>query len=185
MSNNALMIWVRTGLDTASNRYPVPVLLMLRSSNVATPLMNDRVVVPDNTLPPGLVLKETMTLPEKAGSVLPNGSCAATSTSGLIVVTAVVVVGCCVNPSFVAAACVMVKIALVPAVHVGQSPSTVLIASSVCGPTKSMLTALNVATPAVAVAVAPDRMVPGPEEIVSVTLLLVNPVATLSNASRA
>src|SRR3989442_12419067 len=79
---------------------------MLRSENVATPLTNDTVFVPDSvpgTSSPPFFPIAIVTEPEKVVIVWPRSSSAATCTGGLIVIKGNVVVGCVVNPRCVAA----------------------------------------------------------------------------------
>ena len=76
---------------------------MLRFEYVATPPTAAIVSVPESCPPLGFVPIATVTFPVNAEDVFPNASCAATFTDGLIDSPAVVVVGCCVNASFVGA----------------------------------------------------------------------------------
>src|SRR4051794_27272810 len=84
---------------------------MERLENVATPATADTVVVPDSVPLPGLVPIATVTLAVELVTVLPNASCTATCTAGLIAAPAVVLVGCVVNATFDAAAGVMLNAA--------------------------------------------------------------------------
>src|SRR5882724_11279886 len=83
--------------------YPVPILSILKVANVATPLRAATVVVPDSAPPSGLVPIPAITLPVNPVAVLPCASCTVTCTAGVIVAPAVVLVGCTVNTSWLAA----------------------------------------------------------------------------------
>src|SRR5213076_110565 len=63
---------------------PVPVLLRLKSTNVATPFTAATVVVPLSVLPPGLLPSASVTLPVKLGTGFPAGSGAAISPAGQV-----------------------------------------------------------------------------------------------------
>src|SRR3954469_10369918 len=82
---------------------------MDRLENVATPLTAATVVVPDSVPPPGLVPIATVTLAVELVTVLPNVSCTATCTAGLIAAPAAVFPGCTVKATFEAAAGLMVN----------------------------------------------------------------------------
>src|SRR3954447_7444209 len=77
---------------------------MERLENVATPPTAATVVVPDSVPPPGLVPMATVMLAVELVTVLPNASCTATCTAGLIAAPAVSLVGWAVNATFDAAA---------------------------------------------------------------------------------
>jgi hypothetical protein len=64
--------------------YPVPALSRLRSSNVATPAVAVRVVVPESTAPPGFVPSASVTDPLNPVAVFPKASRTVTSTGGVI-----------------------------------------------------------------------------------------------------
>src|SRR5437868_14794257 len=92
---------------------------MARLENAATPLLVASVVVPVCLPPPGLVPIATVMLALAPVTVLPNASCTATWTCGLIATPAVAAEGWTVNPSLVAAAAVMLKVALVAEARAG------------------------------------------------------------------
>src|SRR2546430_6820552 len=81
--------------------------------NVATPATAATVVVPERVPLPGFAPSATVTLPVKAGSVLPSASSAVTCTAGVIDAPAAVLVGWTLNTSCVAVPAVMVNGALV------------------------------------------------------------------------
>src|SRR5437016_12345644 len=76
---------------------------MLRVENVATPATAATVVVPARAPPPGFVPIAAVTLPLNPVAVLPCASWTVTCTAGVIVAPAVVLVGCTVNTSWLAA----------------------------------------------------------------------------------
>ncbi len=86
---------------------------MLSPGNVATPATAATVVVPERVPLPGFAPSATVTLPVKAGSVLPSASSAVTCRAGVIDAPAAVLLGCVVNTSCVAVPGVMVNAALV------------------------------------------------------------------------
>src|SRR5205809_1078880 len=81
--------------------------------NVATPATAATVVVPERVPLPGFAPSATVTLPVKAGSVLPSASSAVTCKAGVIDAPAAVLVGWTVNISCVAVPGVMVNAQLV------------------------------------------------------------------------
>src|SRR5207247_74011 len=81
----------------------VPVLLRLKSKNVATPLTAATGVVPLSVAPPGLLPAAMLTLPVKLGTGFPSASSARTFTAGLVWWSATVVLGSVLNTSCVAA----------------------------------------------------------------------------------
>src|ERR1051325_5882429 len=91
----------------------VPALLMLSVPRLATPAAAVTVVVPPSVAPPGLLPIARVTAPANPVATLPNASRAVTSTAGVMVSPATVVVGWTVNTSCDAAAGVMVKVRLV------------------------------------------------------------------------
>src|SRR6266511_247301 len=111
---NAALSWVTAAgvLGTvASSVYPTPVLSMLRSAKLASPLLLVVcVVVPESVPLPGLVLMVSVT--EALGTRLKNRSFTVTWTAGVMWSPAVVVVGCTVNAAVAGAAAVMSKAAL-------------------------------------------------------------------------
>src|SRR5881628_3815682 len=130
---------------------------MLRLENVATPLAAASVVVPDSVPLLGFVPIATVTPAVKVGSVLSNASCAVTWTPGVIAAPAVVVLGCTVNISCVAAPGVMLNGVLV------APPSPVALAVSVYPvPVLLMARLENIATPFTAATVAAPERVPPP-----------------------
>src|SRR5712692_3982791 len=90
---------------------------MLNVAKVATPLTAATVVVPASVAPgvPVPAAIATITLPTKAGTRLPPGSCALTCTAGVIIAPANVVVGGTVNANMLAAAGVMLNAVLTTA----------------------------------------------------------------------
>src|SRR2546422_1030210 len=86
---------------------------MLRLLNVATPATAATVVVPDSVPLPGFTAIAIATLLEKLVMVFPWASCAVTLMAGVTAAPAVVLDGCTVMTSFVAAAGVMSKAVLV------------------------------------------------------------------------
>src|SRR3954465_6773412 len=84
---------------------------MERLEKVATPPDAATVSVPDSVPPPGLKPMATVMLAVELVTVLPNVSCTATSTAGLIDAPAVVLVGCAVKASREAPAGVMLNAA--------------------------------------------------------------------------
>src|SRR2546427_9870301 len=118
---------------------------MLSVENAATPAFNATVVVPDSVPADGFVLIVIVTVPVNVFTVLPSASCAATWTAGMIVAPAGVVLGCTMNPSFVAVPALIVKDELTP----GGNP--VAVAGSLYPlPDLSMLIGEKDATPATA-----------------------------------
>src|SRR5512146_1162754 len=85
---------------------------MDRLENVATPPTADTVFVPDSVPPPGLVPMATVMLAVELVTVLPNVSCTATCTAGLIATPAVVLDGWRAKASLLADAGLMLKPAL-------------------------------------------------------------------------
>src|SRR5574341_540160 len=147
---------------------------MLRSANVATPLTAAAVCTPESAPPPGLLRMATVTLPAKLESRLLNGSCAITSTAGVMKAPAVVVEGFTWNASCVAAAAVTVT----AAVCVTVTPFTV--ADTVFVPATVELN-VPVATPAPSVGAGWVTELPPPEALRKT----VAPLTGLRKASRA
>ncbi len=77
---------------------------MLNAENVATPPTAATVVVPASVPPPGFALVASVTAAWYAASVLPKGSSAVTTTDGVTLAPAVLLFGCTVKASCVAAA---------------------------------------------------------------------------------
>src|SRR5712691_3360104 len=100
-------------LLAAVNVYPVPVLLIDRSLNVATPLEADAVVVPLNVPEPGFVPIATVIDADEPVTTFPLASSTDTCSAGLIDVPATALEGCMVNANFVAAPDVMLNVLLV------------------------------------------------------------------------
>src|SRR3954468_4022829 len=82
---------------------------MERLEKVATPPTADTVVVPDSVPPPGLAPIATVMLAVELVTVLPNASCTATCTAGLIAAPALALVGCTVNATLVATSGLMLN----------------------------------------------------------------------------
>src|SRR5690242_11165322 len=87
----------------AARVYPVPALSMLSVEKVATPLTAATAPLPVSVPPPGLASSATVTVPVKPVAVFPCGSCAVTWTAGVIVASAVVLLGGTVKASWAAA----------------------------------------------------------------------------------
>src|SRR5207249_4457777 len=179
MSNGALVA-PASPVAVADSVYPVPpvtvpVLSMLRPENVATPPTAATVRVPDKVAPgapvPGVIA--AVTLPVKPGTVLPNASCAVTSTAGVIVAPAIVFVGCTVKASRVAVPLVTLKGVLVAA----RSPVAVA-ERAYPVPLLSTRSVLKVATPpTAATVVVPDSVPPAGFTPKAIVTLPVKPVA--------
>src|SRR6266550_2528192 len=86
---------------------------MLSAAKLATPAAAVTVVVPFSVPPAGLLPIVSVTPPVNPVARLPKESYAVTSTAGVMVAPAVVVVGCTVNTSWDAAAGEIVKVRLV------------------------------------------------------------------------
>jgi hypothetical protein len=101
--------------DVARRAYAVPARSIESPEKIEMPAEAGTVVVPDRMAPavpvPGVIA--TVMFPAKLVAVLPNASCAATRTDGLMLAPAVVVVGCTVKASRVAVPGVMLKALLV------------------------------------------------------------------------
>src|SRR5512147_923864 len=82
---------------------------MDRLENVATPATAATVVEPDSVPPPGLLPMATVMLAVELVTVLPNASCTATCTAGLIATPAVTFDGWTVKASLDAAAGLMLN----------------------------------------------------------------------------
>src|SRR5436190_17131474 len=82
---------------------------MLAPANVATPAAAAWVAVPDNAPPQVLVPMARVTLPVKAVAVFPFASRAVTSTAGVMLPPATVLVGCTENTRVAALPAVMLK----------------------------------------------------------------------------
>src|SRR3954471_14960696 len=98
---------------------------MDRLENDATPLTADTVAVPDSAPPPGLVPIATAMLAVEVVTVFPNASCTATCTAGLIATPAVVLDGCTVKASLLAAAGLMLKAVLLAPVSAPEAAVSV------------------------------------------------------------
>ena len=112
MSKGALAAPVKPAA-VAESRYPLPALSMLSVEKVATPATAATVVVPDNVPPAGFVAIATVMLPAKPVAVFPSASRAVICTAGLIIAPAVVVPGCTVKASWLAAPGTMLNVTLV------------------------------------------------------------------------
>src|SRR5438309_2370606 len=127
---------------------------MLSDAKVATPATAATDAVPPSVPLPGLLPIASVTLPANPVATLPNVSHAVTSTAGVMVAAAAVLVGCTVNTSRDAAAGVMLKVALVTP----RSPSAEKL-SVYPVPTLSIDKSENVASPpTAATVVAPERV---------------------------
>src|SRR5262245_54321892 len=82
---------------------------MERLEKLATPFTAATVVVPESVPPPGLLPMATVMLAVELVTVLPNESCTATCTAGLIAAPATELAGCTVKATFEAAAGLMVN----------------------------------------------------------------------------
>src|SRR5256712_2350159 len=142
---------------------------MLSDAKVATPATAATDAVPPSVPPPGLLPIASVTLPANPVATLPNVSHAVTSTAGVMVAAAAVLVGCTVNTSRDAAAGVMLKVALVTP----RSPSAEKL-SVYPVPTLSIDKSENAASPpTAATVVAPER---GPPPGLAGIAPLSNPV---------
>src|SRR5262245_53564479 len=112
MSNPPLVASERPR-DAACNVYPLPALSVFKADDTATPFTADTDWVPPSVPPAGLLAIPTVTVPVRGVAVLPKASRAATRTAGLIFAPAVVVLGCRVKLSCVAAPGVMLNALLV------------------------------------------------------------------------
>jgi hypothetical protein len=82
--------------------YPVPVLLTLKSLNVATPLTALMIVVPDSVPLPGLVPMATVIEAVEEVTVFPPASCTTTVTTGDMSTPAAALLGCWPKTNWVA-----------------------------------------------------------------------------------
>src|SRR5437899_1337153 len=137
---------------------------MLSDAKVATPATAATDAVPPSVPLPGLLPIASVTLPANPVATLPNVSHAVTSTAGVMVAAAAVLVGCTVNTSRDAAAGVMLKVALVTP----RSPSAEKL-SVYPVPTLSIDKSENVASPPTAATVVVPDNVPLPG-LLSVTV---------------
>src|SRR5216110_1966584 len=112
---NAVLVPVTGPGALAVSVYPVPTLSIDSPANVATPPNAAWVAVPDKAPPDGLVPIASVTLPVNPVAVFPFASWAVTSTAGVMLPPATVLVGCTVNTRVAALPAVMLKPALVPA----------------------------------------------------------------------
>src|SRR2546422_823888 len=94
---NAALVPVAGPVALAVSVYPFPTLSIDSPANVATPPDAAWVAVPDNAPPDGLVAMASVTLPVNPVAVLPFASRAVTSTAGVMLPPATVLVGCTVN----------------------------------------------------------------------------------------
>src|SRR6266516_1249235 len=115
---------------------------MLAAENVATPATAATGPPPDSVPPPVLVPMARVTLPVKPVAVLPFASRAVTSTAGVIVAPAVVLLGCTENTSCVAVPAVILNAVLVPV-----AGPVALAVSVYPGPTLSTHRPANIPTP--------------------------------------
>ena len=95
----------------------MPVLLIFKLLNVATPATAFALVVPVSVPPPGFVPIAVLTVAVEAVR-LPYASSMRTVTAGVTGVPATVFTGCTLNTSLLAAATVTLNVALVAAVRV-------------------------------------------------------------------
>src|SRR6266566_4626648 len=112
---NAALVPVAGPVALAVRVYAVPTLLIDSPANVATPPDAACVAVPDKAPPDGLVPIARVTLPVNPVAVFPFASWAVTSTAGVMLPPATVLVGCTVNTRVAALPAVMLKPVLVPA----------------------------------------------------------------------
>src|SRR6266513_2038821 len=94
--------------------YPVPTLSIDSPANVATPPTAACVAVPASVPPPVLVPMARVTVPVKPVAVFPFASRAVTSTAGVMLPPATVLVGCTVNTRVAALPAVTLNAVLVP-----------------------------------------------------------------------
>src|SRR2546425_1044994 len=90
---------------------------MLRFANVATPFTGVTVFVPESVPPPGFVPRGGGRSVQKAATVVPASSLAASCTAGEIVLPALVLLGWTVNTRWVAGRGVMLNGELVAPVR--------------------------------------------------------------------
>src|SRR5207302_820086 len=102
---NAVLVVVPA--PVAVSVYPVPTLSIDSPANVATPPDAAWVAVPDKAPPDGLVPMASVTLPVNPVAVFPFASWAVTSTAGVMLPPATVLVGCTVNTRVAALPAVM------------------------------------------------------------------------------
>src|SRR2546422_1025021 len=146
---------------------------MLSPGNVATPATAATVVVPERVPLPGFAPSATVTLPVKAGAVLPSAYSAVTCTAGVIDAPAAVLFGCTVHPS-----CVAVPGVRLNAVFVFNETAATEAFTLSLHHALPILSPGNVATPATAATVVVPERVPLPGFAPSATVtLLVKPVA--------
>src|SRR6266567_661360 len=143
---------------------------MLSDAKVATPATAATDAVPPSVPTPGLLPVASVTLPANPVATFPNASRAVTSTAGVMVAAAAVLVGCTVNTSRDAAAGVMLKVALVTP----RSPSAEKL-SVYPVPTLSIDKSENVASPPTAATVVLPERVPPPGSTVVVPLSVLPP----------
>ena len=105
----------------------MPMVVMARLENVATPATAATVVVPVSVPPPGFVPIAIVTLPVNDVAGLPTESCAATWIAGAMIAPAADDVGCTVNASRDAAPAVTLNAALVT----GEPATPAALATSV------------------------------------------------------
>src|SRR5437667_286375 len=98
---------------------------MERLENVATPATADTVAVPESVPPPALLPIATVTLAVELVTVLPNVSCTATCTAGLIAAPAAALAGWTMNASLEAAAGLMLNAAEVAPVSAADAAVSV------------------------------------------------------------
>src|SRR6185295_3925153 len=152
---------------------------MDRLENVATPATAAADVVPESAPPPGLVPMATVMVAVELVTVLPNVSCTATCTDGLIDAPATTFAGCTVKATFAAAAGLMVN-----AVELAPVSAPDAAVSVYPAPDLLMERLENVATPLTAATVVVPDSVPPPGLVpIATVMLAVEPVTVLPNVS--
>src|SRR5438876_27188 len=111
---NAVLVPVAGPVALSAGEWPVGTVSIDSPANVATPPVAAWVAVPDKAPPDGLVPMASVTLPVKPVAVLPFASRAVTSTAGVILPPATVLVGCTVNTRVAALPAVILNAVLVP-----------------------------------------------------------------------
>src|SRR3954462_2277257 len=82
---------------------------MDRLANVATPLTEATLVVPDSVPPPGLAPMASATVAVELVAVLPNASCTVTCTDGAMDTPATALLGCTENATLEGVAWLMLN----------------------------------------------------------------------------
>src|SRR6267143_1784001 len=168
----------------ACSLYPVPVLSMLRSAKLATPVaFVGRVVVPESVPPPALTPIESVT--DAPGTRFVNASVTVTSTAGAMWTPAVAELGCTEKAALAGAAALTVA-----GCELVSVPFTVSVTVTVCEPAVNNVTPLlKVCVPSSVggkVKFAGKLAGKGSVEVKwTVPVYAFGPLATFANASKA